>query len=344
VFQFLIIFNFVFLPLLFLPVQDRTVKVYNVSDTSYEISATLLGHHGAVWQVSWAHPKFGVLLASCSFDGSVIVHREQRPGSWSILHHATALHESSVNGVAFAPHEFGLMFATASSDGRVAVVKHLPNHTWSVEYISDCPVGVNAVCWAPYGSYINMSAMSQYMDPSIADDDTNLQSQPPPPGLSLQLPRIATAGCDNCMRIYVCNEQGRWTLEYTTPGGATSTAVGHTDWVRDVAWAPCLLPNYNTIATCSEDSTVIVWNQAPPSSSSESTPSSTMTTANGSEWVGTVMHTFDDPVWRLSWSVTGHLLAVSSGDSNVTLWKASLNDRSHWIQVPTTSDPSTETQ
>ena len=316
-------------------VTDRTVKIYNVSDTSYEISATLLGHHGAVWQVSWAHPKYGVLLASCSFDGSVIVHREQRPGSWSILHHATALHESSVNGVAFAPHEFGLMLATASSDGRVAVVKHLPNHTWSVEYISDCPTGVNAVCWAPYGSYINMAAMN--IDSSTTEDI--IAQQQPLPDLSLQLPRIATAGCDNCMRIYVCNEQGRWTLEYTTPIGS-SAVVGHTDWVRDVAWAPCLLPNHNTIATCSEDRTVIIWNQPPASSSSASTTSGTAM----SEWIGTVMHTFDDPVWRVSWSVTGHLLAVSSGDSNVTLWKASLNDRNHWIQVPTSADPSTEAQ
>ena len=320
---------------------DRTVKIYNVSDTSYEISATLLGHHGAVWQVSWAHPKFGVLLASCSFDGSVIVHREQRPGSWSILHHATALHESSVNGVAFAPHEFGLMFATASSDGRVAIVKHLPNHTWSVEYIADCLSGVNAVCWAPYGSYINMAAMNMDTASTTEDSAVPPPQQAPLPDLSLQLPRIATAGCDNCMRIYVCNEHGRWTLEYISPNSSASTAVAkHTDWVRDVAWAPCLLPNHNTIATCSEDRTVIIWNQPPPPASSS--------LANGTaavpEWVGTVMHTFDDPVWRVSWSVTGHLLAVSSGDSNVTLWKASLNDRSHWVQVPTTSDQSTETQ
>lgn len=264
-------------------------------------------------------------MASCSFDGSVIVHREQRPGSWSVLHHATALHESSVNGVAFAPHEFGLMFATASSDGRVAVVKHLPNHTWSVEYIADCATGVNAVCWAPFGSYIDMAVMN--MDASTNEDGTIQQQLPE---LSQQLPRIATAGCDNCMRIYVGNEQGRWTLEYTSPIGSASTA-GHTDWIRDVAWAPCLLPNHNTIATCSEDRTVMIWNQPPPST-------------NKSEWIGTVMHTFDDPVWRVSWSVTGHLLAVSSGDSNVTLWKASLSDRNHWIQVPTSTDASTETQ
>ena len=28
----------------------------------------LIGHDGPVWQVTWAHPKFGSLLASCSLD------------------------------------------------------------------------------------------------------------------------------------------------------------------------------------------------------------------------------------------------------------------------------------
>jgi protein transport protein SEC13 len=39
--------------------SDRTIKIYNVSEDSSELSATLQGHEGPVWQVSWAHPKFG---------------------------------------------------------------------------------------------------------------------------------------------------------------------------------------------------------------------------------------------------------------------------------------------
>jgi protein transport protein SEC13 len=337
---------------------DRTIKIYNVSETSYELSATLQGHHGAVFQLSWAHPKFGVLLASCSFDGSVIVHREQRPGSWNVVYHASGLHNSSVNGVAFAPQEYGLMLATASSDGRVAILKHLPNQTWSIEYLSDCPTGVNAVSWAPYGSYVNMSTG---MEPTSAEQQQ--QQSVVEPEIE-RFPRIVTAGCDSCIRIYVCDGNGQWTLEFTSPVGNSTTTtgtntgtlslsssasvVGHTDWVRDVAWAPCLLPNHNTIATCSEDRTVIIWNQPPPPSTTTSTtadgnPSMTLSSSL-SEWTGTVMHTFEHPVWRVSWSITGHLLAVSSGDSNVTLWKASLQDRNHWTQVQTSTDPLTESQ
>lgn len=284
-----------------LKIVDRTIKIYNVSETSYEISSTLQGHEGPVWQVSWAHPKFGVLLASCSFDGGVLIHREQRPGEWTVLHSARALHDSSVNGVAFCPHEFGLMVAAASSDGRVSVLKHLPNHTWSVEYLTDCQTGVNAVSWAPHG----------------ADFDPKNPNAP-------ESPRLATAGCDNLVRFWVYNhDQGQWVSE----GSTADAESGHTDWVRDVAWAPCLLPNQNIVASCSEDRTVIIWKQQQTSSDD---------TSSSPEWKPTRLHTFEDPVWRVSWSVTGHLLAVSSGDSTVTLWKAGLDGT--WTSVETAAE------
>ena len=37
--------------------------------------------------------------------------------------------------------------------------------------------------------------------------------------------------------------------------------VGHSDWVRDVAWAPNTAMPFNIIASCSEDKTVKIWKQ-----------------------------------------------------------------------------------
>jgi protein transport protein SEC13 len=33
---------------------------------------------------------------------------------------------------------------------------------------------------------------------------------------------------------------------------------------------------------------------------------------------------FPEVLWRVSWSVSGHLLAVSGGDNKVSLWKQNL--------------------
>jgi WD40 repeat protein len=50
------------------PPQEAIVERANAT--------TLTGHEGPVWQVSWAHPKFGALLASCSFDHTVMIWKE----------------------------------------------------------------------------------------------------------------------------------------------------------------------------------------------------------------------------------------------------------------------------
>ena len=87
------------------------------------------------------------------------------------------------------------------------------------------------------------------------------------------------------------------------------------DWVRDVAWAPHSAMPYNIIASCSEDRSVFIWRQK----------------ERDSDWHKSLLKTFDAPVWRVSWSTTGNILAVSSGDHKVSLWKQSVDES--WIQI-----------
>ena len=221
------------------------------------------------------------------------------------------LHDSSVNSVTFAPHEYGLVAAAASSDGRVSVLSHEPDDSWTVEYLKDTPLGVNAVSWAPYG-----------VVPSSSGDDGAVQSQPP---------RLATGGSDNGIRIWVKNSStGIWEQESFD---TTTADSGHKDWVRDVAWAPNVIPGRSIIASCSEDKTVIIWKQGSDNGTEE-------TSDEDKKWTPLVLNTFDDPVWRVSWSVTGNILAVSSGDSTVTLWKEGLDGS--WSQVSQVADDAAE--
>jgi protein transport protein SEC13 len=85
-------------------------------------------HTGPVWQVAWAHPKFGHILASCSYDGKVLIWKEQQSPSsaantdnWTKIREHT-LHTASVNSVSWAPHELGAILACASSDGKLSVL------------------------------------------------------------------------------------------------------------------------------------------------------------------------------------------------------------------------------
>lgn len=93
-----------------------------------------------------------------------------------------------------------------------------------------------------------------------------------------------------------------------------ATLDGHVDWVRDVAWAPSILQK-SYIATASQDKTVIIW---------------TSTGDQSQPWVKKVIP-FDAVVWRVSWSLSGNVLAVSGGDNKVTLWKETL--KGEWEKV-----------
>jgi len=46
-----------------------------------------------VWQVAWAHPMYGNILASCSYDRKVIIWKEEN-GTWEKTYEYTG-HDSS---------------------------------------------------------------------------------------------------------------------------------------------------------------------------------------------------------------------------------------------------------
>ena len=63
----------------------RLCNDLQVFDTAGEQTielSQLVGHDGPVWQVTWAHPKFGSLLASCSLDQKVIIWKEAQEAQW----------------------------------------------------------------------------------------------------------------------------------------------------------------------------------------------------------------------------------------------------------------------
>merc|ERR1712166_1216202 len=112
--------------------SDRTIKIFTVEGddpASHKLQQTLKGHDGPVWQVCWAHPKFGSIIASCSYD-------------------------SSVNSIAWAPNECGLALAVGSSDCSVSVIHYQEKQGWvtSNKQSGAHLMGCNAVTWAPVGA------------------------------------------------------------------------------------------------------------------------------------------------------------------------------------------------
>lgn len=166
------------------------------------------------------------------------------------------------------------------------------NNQWQQVVFQAHGPGVNAVSWAP----------SAALPGSIARKDGAQQN--------LSTRRLATAGCDNAVKI--------WQADPSSPSQTythlATLPSGHADWVRDVAWSPTLLSK-TYIASASQDKTVRIWTSTNPS--------------DMNSWqLAKVLEFGDQICWRVSWSLSGNILAVSSGDGRVTLWRENL--RGEW--------------
>lgn len=157
--------------------SDTLIKIFAVP--SQALLATLKGHEAPVWQICWAHPSFGSILASCSYDSKVFIWKEVDNVWTRIKIHP--LHSASVNSISWASHEYGLVLVCASSDGRVSILTYKEDGSWDVNTVTAHSIGVNSVSWAPAnvpGSVITSGAE----------------------GLGPK--RFASGGCDNLVKIW----------------------------------------------------------------------------------------------------------------------------------------------
>lgn len=277
--------------------SDRTIKIFQVGrDGNHRLEATLEGHDGPVWQICWSHPtRHGrPMLASASYDGRVLIWMEEQVGIWR-QYFDYSWHASSVNSVAFAPHEYGLAFACASSDGFVSVCSQLSDGTWDERRVSEAHDG---------GAHTHpLGALSVSWMPAIAAGALWMPERAQPPSMTL-----ATAGCDNLVKIWAYDEaSANWKLQ----GKPLKT---HREMVRSVAWAPNLGLPRSIIASGGQDRKVVVWTKDLDNEHSE-----------GTDWVPTELPVFNGPVWSVSWSPTGSVLGVTSGDDGVSLWKEEID-------------------
>jgi protein transport protein SEC13 len=132
--------------------------------------------------------------------------------------------------------------------------------------------------------------------------------------------RLVTGSCDNVVRVWKRLENGIAGVAASSGWAEEprSCSSPHSDWVRDVAWAPSSSLPCSTFASCSEDRSVFIWKQSEAG------------------WEPSLLRAFDAPVWRVSWSITGTVLAVSTGDHKVTLWKQAVDES--WMQISSVED------
>jgi len=287
---------------------------------------------------------YGKQLATCSSDRSIKIYDIIDGGERK---HVADLkgHDGPVWQIAWAHPMYGNILASCSYDRQVMVWKEHSPHNWAQVYIFREHEGsVNSISWAPkeFGLCLACASSDETIRvlthnhddswgakliPTAHKTGVNAVSFAPivtggvtESGAAEAAPimRLASGGCDNMVKLWrFSDEKGEWEAEAELPL--------HSDWVRDVAFAANIGGSSSIFASCSQDKKVVVWTQA----------------AGSSEWSHKVI-TFGCAVWRVSWSLTGNILAVSGGDNQVTLWKDNL--LGEWEQIGQLSEDGSTTK
>jgi protein transport protein SEC13 len=99
--------------------SEGKIVIYDVANNNFKIVSELIKHESSVWKVSWAHSRFGNIIASCGFDKKVFIWKEITKNKWEIIYEYS--HQQSVNCIAFSPQEYGLILVSVSSDNTICI-------------------------------------------------------------------------------------------------------------------------------------------------------------------------------------------------------------------------------
>jgi len=269
--------------------SDRVIRIFEIIKNSHRLLATLQGHSGPVWKVSWCHPNHGTMIASCGYDRKVIVWKCSAHQKWSQMF--VDQFPSSVNTVQFSPStdsSVPLELIAGGSDGSIRVYS-LSKKGWSPykRIESAHNGGVNSISWAAPTNII------------MANKGGAENNAP------REVKRFVSGGCDHLVKV--------WNFEHKSDEYLCTAEMNeHEDWVRDVAWSPIpTSTSHSVVASCSEDKSVIIWKE------------------QNRAWTAAERIQCEAKVWSVSWSELGNVLAVAFGENTVHLYKEGNDGKWH---------------
>ncbi|MES1919586.1 GTPase-activating protein S13 [Bonamia ostreae] len=191
-----------------------------------------------------------------------MVWNESSPGKWDLILRDTSF-EDPVNDIKFAPVTDNIFIAAVSSGGDLFSYNYDPTENkWNKKAFPIHCLAANAISFSPENGEKG--------------------------------PRVVTGGSDGIVKFWEFDKTENLIEGKHTPRNE------HSGSVTDVAWSPSTCGNKGTVASCSEDRTVKIWQ-------------------NDSEWAVSATVELNLPVCSVSWSPLGDLLAATLTNGEVKM-------------------------
>ena len=303
---------------------DQTVKVWDLNDDGEWQLCSSTEHtnkKNPVTCLSWAHPEFGALLATCGGASTTTTVWEERSTQW--ISKVSLVTKSGIENrcVQFAPRHLGLKLATGSADGTVRIyeaidimnLNHWPLHS-SFFFTTDTMNNTTNNNNNNNNHQIHQGEdhHHQHHHGSSRRPNTSVLGVT---SLSwctgrFEPPTLVVAS-NVSVSVYGYSDASRnWSRLVTLP----TNNVG----ALDVSWAPNVGRTYHDIAICTTQGTLQVHTLS--RGKGTTTP---MKYLSHQELLFNTTNT--NHVWKCAWNVTGTVLASSGDNGLVQLWKCNFH-------------------
>ena len=319
--------------------SDGKIKIYSKStDSKWKLNYDFRAHDDIVNKVKWAHPDFGSIIATSSYDKTVIIWEEPKINSLFQNQESPDLIENKpwivraklsdskevIEDIKFAPKYKGLLLATASSDGifRIYEAPDIMNlGSWQIRSTNKVNLnGISALSWSQNNLNPLMMAIG------CKDEAQNIKKNS---GSNKQNEeKLKSLHDDNLLMIYKENDEEWKLLKYMTFPSPLEKKLDyqHKQTVTDVAWGPVLGRSFDILASCGKEG-IFIWYLRFDNNSMNIIKA------------GKLIEGGDTVVWRVSWNMMGTVLASSDNKRVIKLWK-NISDK--WECVNTIKEEDNE--
>ena len=277
---------------------DANIQVWENTNEKWICSHKWNSNHaGAINKIRWANPEFGSILATCSFDKTVIIFEENPlERSWKKIYQLVESREP-VEDIQFSPAHLKLQLAACSSNGEIRLYEpaSMANlKSWSTTHSFVASVlGSNVLAWNP--SSVNNPMLL------IGNNDVSKAQQ--------KFSRSFDAKAQQTLQLWVLNEDSKVWEKIGVPDN------GHEKAVVDISWAQLMGRSRHIVATAGVDGTIIIWR---------------IDSRGHMEIEETLMEP-SSAVYSLGWDLMGTTLSSTGGDCAVRIWKKNLQGK--WIII-----------
>ncbi|TFK39244.1 WD40-repeat-containing domain protein [Crucibulum laeve] len=322
---------------------DQRIKIWQLDESNgtWSVVDDWKAHDAAVSKLSWAHPEFGSIIASGSFDRTVKIWEQASP---------MAQAESNVNGnngaqpssgpsnsrwieravlpdargtvrsVEFAPHHFGLKLATIASDNHLRVYECLEQPSLTTWQMTE-EIDVQSIPTAASPGFLSRThsvalATPTQTNATLDGASASLVAQALQQGLqqgagsTSQRPGLGNREADGGWCISWCKD--RYWGEVIAAGSGTSGVI------KIIQLTPSRRPS--TILTLDPS----------PSNTANTSSSASINHMQAAEPDSRTQEKFSitSVAWAPSCGRSYHLIATGGRDGKVRIWKVKPGEES----------------